>query len=229
MLKQSTLKLLIPAFFIISCSQKIEKGESKYFEGFVDFTMTQTFYDSSQSQFNREGKIRTYVNNEGFFSRQYIDSSSIIFSWEVYRPDSLCIYQYYNNGDSIFRSPTTDDSNDKNIDMMDVQPIKINDKYYPGCKLLNKLFDKRSGLYRNYYTTYYYDTTRLLSPGSYKKCIKGGYENIFSKHPYLTVAYCIEFPESVKLSGVATRIVEADVPNLHFELPKKKKIVEADF
>lgn len=230
MISRPTFKLLsIFIIFIVSCKQGIEHKKSKYFEGFVDFDIIQSFTSEDNGAVFIPTKSRTYVNSKGYFSRQYIDSNSIIVSWQVFRPDSLCIYQYANNSDTIFRMPTSDDSDDKNIDMIDVKPIAIKGQYYPGCKVLNKYFDSRSGLYVNYYTTYYYDTTKLLHPDSYKKCVRGGYERIFSKYPYLTVGYIFEYPGASTIHAMATRIAESDVPDLHFELPKKRAIVATKF
>lgn len=226
------MKYVVALFVILnflSCKMIESLSDDTYFEGFVEFnTKTVTEIDQVYNLMNKiyGKKIVTYVNKEGFFSREFIDSTSIIVRKQIYRPDSMAFYDYTVNSDTIFKSEASSDKNDKNISLEDVGPVNILNMECKGIKCINKHFDTATAMYIPYNITYYFDSSKKLSPGAYAGIKWQGIESAFSKYPYVTMGMVFEMPKIVTVTSLATRVVKVDVESLHFDIPKNRVIIE---
>jgi len=225
------LFFIVILFSFTTCTELTKQNDKKYFEGFVEFKLSFSSRNNEVAnnlKKNYGTKVITYINSKGFFSREFIDSNNVILWKEVYRPDSFYYYSYSTNSDTIYRSDVRKDEREKNVNIQIVSPVVILDQFYPGCTALNKYVDKRTGSIENYYATYYFDSTHLLNPAAYKNAIRGGYEKVFSKFPYLTVGFTQELENRFMIQGYAMRVVETKIDDLHFEIPGNKIIIEQD-
>src|SRR5262245_15575259 len=106
------LFLIVILFSVISCEEQTKQNDKKYFEGFVEFKLSFSARSNeviNNLKKNYGTKVITYINNKGFFSREFIDSNNIIIWKEVYRPDSLYYYSYSTGSDTVYRSDLRND------------------------------------------------------------------------------------------------------------------------
>jgi hypothetical protein len=220
--------LLIILAFLLACQHK--KHNKKYFEGYVEFSEQFTpAVPGYMSYFKKiwGERMITYVNSEGCYSREFIDSNNIIIRREVFRPDSMCIYNYFSDADTMSRLRMDRQTvNNQQLDIQAAAPVIILGKTRKGFRSFNKMFNKHTGFYDFYSVAYYGDETRPLNPENYRKSIATGWNKIFEKAPYVTVFIKSDYKNFGQINAVATKIVDTDVPDARFLVPKNKVVID---
>lgn len=159
-LLQPIFLLFVSATLILfACDHKKDSNEkSNYFEGFVESKI-----DIQPSHTNLTDKLRsiygerviTYINTKGFFSREFIDSNNIIINKEVYNPDSLKMFFFKVDNDTVKYYNVTKSDLYENISVEWSDSITILNNTVRGVKSINKYHEKKSGKTYSYITTSY--------------------------------------------------------------------------
>lgn len=219
------LTLILFAAALSCCKQPAQKqdGKGKYFEGFVEFDLSLKITNPVMLAELKDiygKKCFTYINKEGFFSREYVDSNNIILRREIYRPDSLRFYYIVANSDTIYFADMTRQDGSDFVGMKEDSSFKILNHRVQAVCAKTILAGGKYG-----YSTYYNDVNYLLNPNVYKNVVPGGVEAMFSRSPHLTTGYRLTM-EGNSVTGVAERIIQTYVDAIHFEIPKNKTIIE---
>ncbi len=223
--------LLISGIVIIfSCKSPLRKQEnkSKYFEGFVEFSLSYNAADPKYINNMRKvygTKAITYLGKNGFFSREYIDANNIVTLREIYRPDSLRFYESLASGNTISCFDVTRPTPDfifEGINKSNSLKILSHHVDELHAKMIEPHVKNDTGFV---YASYFNDPRYPVDPLTYKRFVHESVEEIFSKSPYLTTGLKLQYSNKLSMFFVATRIVPSHIPSWHFEIPKNKTIV----
>lgn len=229
-MKYLSLIILITTL-ISSCkpSKAKEEDKSKYFEGFVEFSNS---YEGADTSFVRSlrklhgGSTVTYLGADGSFAREAVDSSSIIISREIFRPDSAKTYYCRTASDTIICDPTNYVTKSEVVAVDKQSSFKILNHIVDIVSTKRDVRSRITGKSYYVYATYYNDRNYPINPLTYKNYYRNSVEEIFTRSPYITTGYKIVHGDRGICISFAKRIVPGRVDAWHFEIPKNKVIIE---
>lgn len=223
--------ILLSVFFIIllsACKQKPAVAQSPYFEGFVESDIS--YYPDAAANLKMleqygGTKAVTYIKN-GFSTRVYYNQNNIILRREIYNRDSLKLYFYTGNTDTISYIDVTNGSTVKITSFKQLPPKVILHHYCKGIALNMQVYTPYRDAPVNEGYEYYFDTSNHLSPDMYEGNKYGNYDELFRLYPYINLQIKdVSALMHTTIIMTATRIVKTKLDNTVFTLPNNKIFV----
>ncbi len=214
---------------LAACKPKPAVVQNPYFEGFTESDIR--YYPDSAADLKMlelygGTKAVTYIK-DGFTTRVYYNQNNIIVRRELYNRDSLKLYFYSGNADTISYIDVTNGSTAK-ITSFKQLPLKaILGHYCKGVAIDMQIYTPYREEPINEAYEYFFDTSDRLMPAMYEGNKYGNYDELFRLYPYINLE--IKNVSALMHATVvmtATRIVKTKLDNTFFTLPRNKVFVK---
>lgn len=225
-----SLYLLISLYIgLISCKNNFadKPKQQEYFEGLVESKVTirtnsASRKDALQKTFGTAAK--THIRQDMVYREFY--NENYMLRKELQRMDLAKAYVFNTTWDICLLSNMHDTSQSKLLSIKEIEGKIILNRYCIG--VATTVLNQEKGLPPVIMTiNYYLDTLTHLQPDLYRGVTYGGFNELFSKYPFVTFGYTlIDKQDDFEVESIATKITPTKLNDSYFAIPSNKKFVE---